>query len=166
MNCTIKEFCWGFLCLIFRFLSTHMAASLFISGNFFSLDFFQKKQKRKCLKVHLAACRSVAPCGPAAEAAAAGEFLMAGQQRHTRAAAAAAAAVAFCSAIRNTSQMRPNGDPYLSRRQSFRTRRPIISLLVSRFALLRCSLSSDRQTHPCSQCRFCELQNASIDLDG
>lgn len=121
-----------------------------------------KKQKRSCLKVHLAACRSVDPRGPAAEAAAAGEFLMAAQQRHSW---PVAGAVGFCSAIRNTSQTRPNRDPYLSKRQRFRTRRPIISLLVSRFASPRCSLNPARQTHPSCQCRFGAFQNAIIDLD-
>lgn len=112
-----KIFVGGFLRLILRFLSTHMAASLSIRRK--KNVNKKKSKKRKCLKVHLAADRSAAPRWPAAAAAAAaGEFLMAAQQRHLRP-AAAAVAVGFHSAIRNTSQTRPNKDPYLAGDRAF-----------------------------------------------
>lgn len=101
----------------------------------------RKRKKRKCLKAHLAAGRSAAPRRPAAAAAAAaGESLTAApskrtaQQRHSRSAACRRRRRFLLGNYKHESNAAEQGSIF-SRRQSFRTRRPIISLPVPRLAL-------------------------------
>lgn len=75
------------------------------------------------------------------------------QQRHLQlAAAAAAVAVAFCSAIRNTSQTRPNKDPYLAGDKALEPDAQLFPSLC--LASPRRSLNPGLRTHQSRQRRF------------